>query len=83
VNVDDVACRELLERITDLLDGRLTDDEQAAVAAHLAECPGCVAALDQFRRTIGVLGRLGEQDVRDLEPDVLDGLLEAFRHRSG
>ena len=79
MNIDDLSCRELVERITDLLDGRLTADEQVAVRAHLEACPGCVAAIDQFQRTIAVLGRLAEGDVRELDPDVADALLEAFR----
>jgi anti-sigma factor RsiW len=83
VNVDDLACRELVEGITDLLDGRLSPVEQAAVRAHLEECPGCAAAIDQFQRTIEVLGRLAERDVRELDPAVADALLEAFRRRPG
>jgi anti-sigma factor RsiW len=83
VNLDDVACRDLVERITDLLEGRLTPAEEAAVAAHLDECSGCAAAVEQFRRTVGVLGHLGDAEVRALDPDVVDGLLDAFRHRPG
>jgi anti-sigma factor RsiW len=81
VNLDDVACRELVERITDLLDGRLAPDEQRAVEGHLTECPGCVAAIEQFRRTIDVLGRLPDDDVRALDPGVADSLARAFRDR--
>ena len=51
--------------------------------AHLEECPGCAAAIDQFQRTIEVLGRLAERDVRELDPAVADALLEAFRRRPG
>ena len=81
MNVDDLACRELVECITDLLDGRLTDAEESAVREHLEGCPGCVAAIDQFQRTIGVLGHLSEGDVRQLDPEVADALVEAFRRR--
>ena len=81
MNLDDVACRDLVERITDLLDGRLPPEEDAAVDAHLAECPGCAAAVEQFRRTVDLLGRLPDEDVRALDPDVADSLARAFRHR--
>ena len=81
MNVDDVTCRELVERITDLLDGRLTAEEQTAVDRHLAECPGCAAAIGQFERTVGVLGRLGDDDIRQLDPEVVARLLDALRRR--
>jgi anti-sigma factor RsiW len=83
VTLEDVACRDLVRRITDLLDGSLAADERAAIDAHLAECPGCAAAVEQFRQTIEVLGHLRGEDVRELEPEVVDGLLEAFRGRKG
>jgi anti-sigma factor RsiW len=82
VNLDDVACRDLVERITDLLDGRLSPEEQRAVEGHLGECPGCVAAIEQFRRTIDLLGRLPHDDVQSLDPDVADALARAFRDRA-
>jgi anti-sigma factor RsiW len=82
VNIDDVACRELVERITDLLDGRLSPAEHVAVTAHLAACPGCTAAVDQFRRPVDLLGHIVEDDVRALEPDVAEQLLQAFRDRA-
>jgi anti-sigma factor RsiW len=82
VNLDDVACRDLVERITDLLDGRLSPEERAAVDGHLSECPGCVAAMEQFRRTIDLLGRLPDDDVRALDPDVADSIVRAFRDQT-
>jgi anti-sigma factor RsiW len=82
VNLDDVACRELVVRITDLFDGRLTPEEQAAVEAHLRGCSGCAAAVEQFRRTIDVLGALPQAEVRRLDPAVVEGLLDAFRRRN-
>ena len=82
MRLDDVACRELVERITELLDGTLPADERAAIDGHLAECPGCVTAVEQFRKTVEVLGPLRGEDVRQLEPEVVDNLLEAFRRRT-
>jgi anti-sigma factor RsiW len=82
VNLDDVACRDLVTRITDLLDGRLSPEEMRAVEGHLGECPGCAAAVEQFRRTIELLGRLPDDDVRALDPDVADALARAFRDRA-
>ena len=76
-----MACRDLVLRITDLLDGALTPAEEAAARAHLDECPGCAAAVEQFRRTIAVAGRLRDQDVQDLDPEVVASLVAVFRPR--
>ena len=82
MRLDDVACLELVERITELLDGTLPAEERAAIDGHLAECPGCVAAVEQFRQTVRVLGHLRGEDVRQLEPEVVENLLAAFRRRT-
>jgi anti-sigma factor RsiW len=83
VNLDDVACAALVERITDLLEGVLPPEEEAAISAHLEGCAGCAAAIEQFRRTVQVLGGLPDEDVRQLPPDVVEGLVEALRSRLG
>lgn len=82
MNLDDVACRDLVERITDLFEGRLSPAEQAAIDRHLGECPGCVSAIEQFRRTVEAIGRLQDDDVRALDPDVVESLARALRDRS-
>jgi anti-sigma factor RsiW len=83
MTAEDVACRDLVERITDLLDGALPPEEAAAARAHLEECAGCAAAVEQFRRTIAVLGFLPEDAVRALDPDIAASLVDAFRRRRG
>jgi anti-sigma factor RsiW len=72
----DVSCQELVELLTDYLEGALTPDEVAAVDRHLALCDGCAAYLDQLRMTIGALGSVSVQTLPD---DAVDELLEAFR----
>jgi anti-sigma factor RsiW len=37
----DVTCRTLVERLDDLLEGRMTPDERRAVQAHLETCAAC------------------------------------------
>jgi anti-sigma factor RsiW len=72
----DLACRELVELVTDYLEGALAPDERVAFELHLAVCDGCTAYLRQFRDTLRVAGRLTE---RSIPVDVQDRLLEAFR----
>ena len=75
---DDLPCAALVELITDILDGRLTPAEQARVDAHLETCPYCRDAIEQFRHTIAVSGRIDDADVLALDPDVLDVLVTAL-----
>ncbi|MHA6784103.1 anti-sigma factor family protein [Pseudonocardia saturnea] len=72
----DVACIELVELLTDYLEGVLPPDEVAAVDAHLALCPPCRIYLDQMRATIAALGTV---PVETLSAEAQDTLLDAFR----
>ena len=75
MSADHLSCQELVEVVTDYLEGRLPDDEVARVDAHLALCPPCVHYLEQIR----VLLRLGGEE-RDREvPSLVQHLLPAFR----
>ena len=55
----DIACRELVELVTDYLEGALTPERRALLEQHLAACEGCAAYLDQMRRTVALLRELG------------------------
>jgi anti-sigma factor RsiW len=39
--VEDLRCRELVELVTDYLEGALAPAERARFEAHVADCPGC------------------------------------------
>ena len=71
-----LACKELVELVTDYLEGRLSPEDRRRFDEHLAACDGCTRYVEQFRTTIRLVGRLREQD---LEPHVRDALLDAFR----
>ena len=70
MNADEIICEQLVELVTDYLEGDLEPDVAAKFDAHLLECDGCVNFLEQFRSTISTLGRV--------QPDRLD---EGFRER--
>ncbi len=72
----DLVCRQVVELISDYLDGALPADVRAAVEAHLAGCDGCTMVLEEFRRTIAMTGMLAEDDVTPAQRDIL---LAAFR----
>jgi anti-sigma factor RsiW len=73
--VEALSCQELVELVTDYLDGALPPGERARFDAHLAGCRGCEIHLEQVRATIALTRASG--DLED-SPEV-SGLLEAFR----
>jgi anti-sigma factor RsiW len=80
VSPRDLACRELVELITDFIEGALPPDDMAVVEAHLAECDGCDRYLAQMRATMRVLGTAA---VVTLPDEAVDSLMAAFaRHNS-
>lgn len=73
---DELACQELVEIITEYLEGALPDAERDRFEAHLEICEGCRRYLDQMRTTIQLMGRPTEDD---LDPGAKDQLLQLFR----
>ena len=71
-----LACSELVELVTDYLEGNLNEDERARVERHLAGCDACTAYIDQMRVTIVVMGKV---EVDDLSEAAKSELLHAFR----
>jgi anti-sigma factor RsiW len=69
-------CRELVELVTEYLEGRLSAAERARFDAHLAECPYCRTYLEQMERTVSELGRLPEESLSD---EARSALVAAFR----
>ena len=74
-DVEQLSCRELVELVTDYLEGALAADERARFDEHIGKCHGCGVYLEQMRQTIVVLGRLPEDT---LAPEAERELLEAF-----
>lgn len=72
----ELSCQELVELVTDYLDGALPDDERRRFEAHLDDCGNCRAYLEQMRRTIQIAGTLTPETV---PPHAGEALLAAFR----
>lgn len=71
-----LACREVVELLSDYLDGALDDDLRRAVESHLSACEGCDRALAQLRETIRLTGMLREEQLTSEQEATF---LEAFR----
>jgi hypothetical protein len=81
VAVHDVRCREVVELVTDFLEGALAVDRRDVFERHLAMCTWCQTYMDQMRATLEVTGRIREDEV---PPELVDSLAAAFRlERSG
>jgi anti-sigma factor RsiW len=76
VPVDELTCAELVEIVTDYLEGSMPFEERLRFEEHLVVCPGCSVYLEQMRETVRLTGALREED---LDPAARDALLEAFR----
>ena len=79
----DFTCREMVELVTDYLEGTLDATVRARVDQHLTICSGCRSVLAQWREVIRLTGRLAETDVDEIAPDVRTTLMSAFRRRHG
>ena len=75
-DVDDLACREFTELVTEYLEGKTSAAERARVDLHLAGCPFCTTYLEQMRQTIATLGSLPPSEV---DPKALEALVDVFR----
>jgi anti-sigma factor RsiW len=73
--VEELSCRELVELVTDYLEGALAAEDRARFDAHVDECTGCARYLEQIRVTIAIAGSSAELEER---PEVR-GLLDAFK----
>jgi anti-sigma factor RsiW len=73
---EQLSCQELVELVTDYLEGALPDSDRGALERHLESCDGCRDYVEQMRTTISLAGEAGSAP---LTPEVEDALLAAFR----
>jgi anti-sigma factor RsiW len=73
---EDLTCIELVELVTDYLEGALPETERVRFERHLESCSGCTAYLQQIRTTIELTGALTEATIPE---EARDRLLEVFR----
>lgn len=69
-------CIELVELVTDYLEGALSEDARADFERHLALCGSCRDYLEQMRLTLRAVGKLEPDRV---SPQALAALQHAFR----
>jgi anti-sigma factor RsiW len=80
-SADDLICRELVEVITDFVEGAMSDADRTRFEHHLGACAGCTAVMSQFRTTIEVTGRLTEDKVSEAQRDAMREVFRGWRAR--
>jgi anti-sigma factor RsiW len=75
-----VACQQVVELVTDYLEGALDEDVATALEAHLGLCSGCAEYIEQMRATIRALGHV---PVETLSEAAQVDLVQAFRSFTG
>lgn len=76
---DDLACIDLVNRVTEYLDGDMDDSHRTRIDRHLQVCDGCRDALDQFQAVIRLVGRLTPADVARIDALTRDRLMATLR----
>jgi anti-sigma factor RsiW len=71
-----LTCKELVELVTDYLEGVLDSQDRERFEVHLVTCNGCTAYLQQMRKTIQAVGNLKENS---LSPQAKEDLQALFR----
>lgn len=72
----EMSCKELVELVTDYLEGALSPADQQRFELHVSKCEGCKVYIDQIRLTIEAVGQLTEDSIG---PAAKEELLAAFR----
>ena len=75
----DLVCQQVVELVTDYLEGSLSARDARRFERHLAACDGCEAYVEQIRVTIAVTGQVTLEDLDEQVVDQLLSLFEAYR----
>jgi anti-sigma factor RsiW len=73
---EEINCQELVELVTDYLEGALELADLRRFEEHLAACGKCTEYMAQLRATISAVGQITPDD---LSPEAESELLEVFR----
>jgi anti-sigma factor RsiW len=79
MSLPEMPCQELVEVITDYLEGTLPEPDRARFEEHLAVCRGCRTYLAQMRQTIAATGSLSEDTLTPAERERLGVLFRGWR----
>lgn len=73
----ELSCQEIVELVTEYVEGVMPLEERRRFDHHLSYCPGCVRYVEQIRETIRATGEIPREE--RLTPALREGLLTQFR----
>jgi anti-sigma factor RsiW len=76
---DPLVCRQVVELVSDYLEGALPRSERRRFEAHLAGCEHCTEYLEQMRATIRLTGRLTPEDLTPHMREEFSALYQRWR----
>ena len=80
MSAEPLTCQELVELVTEYLEGTLSYPDQLRFEEHLATCDGCTRYLNQMRQTITLTGKLSEEQLDPTSKGVLLDLFRTWKH---
>ena len=80
VRVEEMPCNELVERVTDYLEGALDVGTLRLLREHLTVCRSCEEYINEVRLAIRVMSSLS---VEPVPPPLEDNLVAIYREWSG
>ena len=75
----ELVCQQVVELVTDYLEGALPPADHRRFEAHLADCPHCTEYLAQIRETIRLAGRVAPEDLTPVMRTELTDLYRQWR----
>ena len=75
-SAEHITCHEVVELVTEYLEGAMAADQTALFEQHLNFCDGCVWYFEQLKATVEAVGEIREEDI---SPEAKDRLMGAFR----
>ena len=73
----DLTCQELVELVSDYLEGALDEVTAQRFDQHLALCAGCRTYLEQLKESVSLMGEIG---VESMSEEMQATLMRMFRN---
>jgi anti-sigma factor RsiW len=70
-------CDELVELVTDYLEGALSEEDRRNFEKHTSMCKSCAHYLEQIKLTSGAVRQLSKESI---PPQTMEALLHTFRN---
>jgi hypothetical protein len=71
-----LTCQEIVELVTDYVEGTMSPELRASFEYHLSKCDGCTNYVEQMETTIRLAGKI---EAAELPPELRARLVEAFK----